>query len=119
MFGQTICHSFLKNQNIFRLEIQLVIILNVIIMFYINAVTWVLQQGIGHVTVLPAQAGCLGMLVQVRGLAKTFPTLETCVGFLSCVDANVFLAVSKGKEGFAADFTGVFPSSLNHQDIML
>ncbi len=80
---------------------------------------WVLKQGIGHVTVLPAQAGGLGMLVQVRGLTETFPTLETCVGFLSCVDADVLLAVSQGEEGFAADFTGVFPSSLNYQDIML
>lgn len=59
------------------------------------------------------------MLVQVRGLAEALSTFETRVGLLSCVDADVFLAVCQGEEGFAADFTGVFPSSLDHQDIVL
>lgn len=59
------------------------------------------------------------MLVQVGGLAEALSTLKTCVGFLPCVDTNVFLAVSQGEEGFAADFTGVFPSSLDHQDVVL
>lgn len=59
------------------------------------------------------------MLVQVGGLAEALSTLETGIGFLSCVDADVFLAVRQGEEGFTADFTGVFPSSLDHQDVVL
>ena len=78
-----------------------------------------LQQSVGHVTVLPAQTGGLGMLVQVRRLAETLPTGETGVGFLSCVDADVLLAVSQREEGFAADFTGVLPVSFDHQDVVL
>lgn len=83
----------------------------------LQAVT--LQQGVGQVTVLPAQAGSLGMLVKVGGLAEALPTLETSIGLLPCVDPDVFLAVSQGEEGFAAYFTGILPSSLHHQDVML
>ena len=85
----------------------------------LNAVSSVLQQAIGHVTVLPAQTGGLAVLVEMGGLAEALPTLETCVGFLSCVHTDVFLAVCQGEEGFAADLTGVFPRSLDHQDVML
>lgn len=84
-----------------------------------DAVTSGLQQGVGHVTALPAQAGGLGMLIKVGGLAEALPTLETRVGLLSCMDPDVFLAVSQGEEGFAADFTGILASSLDHQDVML
>lgn len=59
------------------------------------------------------------MLVQVGGLAEALPTLETRVWFLSRVHSDVFLAVSQGEEGLAADFAGVFPSSFDHQDVML
>lgn len=59
------------------------------------------------------------MLVQVRGLAEAFPTLEAGIGLLSRVNPDVFLAVSESKKSFAADFTGIFSSSLHHQDVVL
>lgn len=59
------------------------------------------------------------MLVKVGRLAEALPALETRVGLLSCVDSDVLLAVRQGEEGFAADFTGVLPSSLHHQDVVL
>lgn len=79
----------------------------------------VLQQCAGHVTVLPAQTCGLGMFVQVRGLAETFPTLQTRIGLLSCVDSDVFLAVSQGEKSFAADLASIFPSPFHHQDVVL
>ena len=86
---------------------------------YISCISSVLQQGIGHVSVLPAQTCRLGMLVQMRRLTETFPTLETSVGLLSRVDSYVFLAVSQGEEGFAADLAGVFSRPFDYQDVVL
>lgn len=77
------------------------------------------QQGVGHVAVLPAQAGGLAVLVQVGRLAEALAALEAGVGFLSRVHADVFLAVGQREEGLAADFAGVFASALHHQDVVL
>lgn len=79
----------------------------------------VLQQGVGHVAVLPAHAGGLAVLVQMGGLAEALATLETSVGFLPRVHADVFLAVGQREEGLAADFACVLASALDHQDVVL
>lgn len=58
------------------------------------------------------------MLIEVGGLAEALATLETRIGLLPCVNADVLLAVSQSEEGFAADFAGVLAGSLHHQDVV-
>lgn len=78
-----------------------------------------LQQGVGQVAVLPAQAGGLGMLVEVGRLAEALAALEAGIGLLPRVDPDVLLAVGQGEEGLAADFAGILARPLHHQDVVL
>ena len=59
------------------------------------------------------------MFVQVAGLAEPLATLQAGVGFFTCVNTDVLLAICQGQKSLAADFTGVLASSLYNQDIVL
>lgn len=71
-----------------------------------------LEQAAGKVAALPAQAGGLGMFVQVAGLAEPLATLEASIGLFSCMNADMLLAICQGQKSLAADFAGVLASSL-------
>lgn len=78
-----------------------------------------LEQSAGEVAALPAQAGGLGVFVQMAGLAEPLAALEAGVRLFPRVDSDVFLAVCQSQEGFTADFAGILSSSLHNQDIVL
>lgn len=78
-----------------------------------------LQQAVRKVAALPAQAGGLGMLVEVGRLAEALAALEAGVGLLARVHPDVLLAVGQGEEGLAADLAGVLARPLHHQDVVL
>lgn len=59
------------------------------------------------------------MFIQVAGLTEPLATLEAGVGFFTCVNTDVLLAICQGQESLAADFAGVLASALYNQDIVL
>lgn len=77
------------------------------------------EQGAGEVAALPAQAGGLGVFVQVAGLAEPLAALEAGVGLFPRVNSDVLLTVCQSQEGLTADFAGILSSPLYNQDIVL
>lgn len=59
------------------------------------------------------------MFVQVAGLTEPLATLQAGIGFLTCVNTDVLLAICQGQESLAADFAGILASSLYNQDVVL
>lgn len=59
------------------------------------------------------------MFVQVAGLTEPLAALQAGIGFFTCVNTDVLLAICQGQESLAADFAGVLASSLYNQDIVL
>lgn len=78
-----------------------------------------LEQSAGKTAALPAQAGRLRMFIQVAGLAEPLAALEAGIGFFTCVNTDVLLAICQGEESLAADFAGILASSLYNQDVVL
>lgn len=52
------------------------------------------------------------MFVQVAGLTEPLAALEAGVGFFTCVNTDVLLAICQGQESLAADFAGILASPL-------
>ena len=78
-----------------------------------------LKQSAGQVAALPPQAGGLGVLVEVAGLAEPLATLQAGVRLLSRVHADVLLAVCQGQKRLAADLARILARTFHNQDVVL
>ena len=78
-----------------------------------------LKQSARQIAALPPQAGCLGVFIQVAGLAEPLATLQAGVRLFSCVHTDVFLAVCQGQKRLAADLACILACTFYNQDIVL